>query len=90
MPESNQNKKREKTVVGTVISDKMNKTIVVRLDTVTKHPAYSKAIRRSRNIKAHDEKSEAKTGDVVRVALSRPISKDKRWKLIEVVQAAVR
>ncbi len=76
------------TRTGTVVSDKMNKTVVVRVDSVTRHPVYKKVVRRSRKIKAHDEKNEAKTGDTVRIVQCRPLSKDKRWRLIEVTEKA--
>ena len=70
---------------GIVVSSKMQKTIVVRIDTVVRHPIYKKVIRKSAKVKVHDEKNSAKTGDMVKIVQTRPISKDKRWKLIEVV-----
>jgi len=73
---------------GVVLSDKMDKTIVVRVDSVTRHPVYKKVMRRSRKIKAHDEKNTANTGDKVKIVECRPLSKDKRWRLVEVVEKA--
>lgn len=74
------------TATGIVVSDKMEKTIVVRLDSVTHHPMYNKVMRRSRKVKAHDEKKTAKTGDTVKIVHTRPLSKDKRWRLVEVLK----
>ena len=71
---------------GTVVSDKMNKTIVVRIDSVAHHRQYDKIMRRAVKVKAHDEKNAAKAGDTVKIVQVRPLSKDKRWKLIEVVK----
>lgn len=88
MPEKSFSNKKLSTVTGIVVSDKMDKTIVVRLDRVTRHSIYKKVMRRSRKIKAHDEKNAAKTGDVVKIVQTRPLSKDKRWKLTEVVGKA--
>ena len=73
---------------GIVLSDKMDKTIVVRVDSVTHHPVYRKVIRRSSKIKAHDEKNDAHSGDKVKIAQCRPLSKDKRWRLVEIVEKA--
>ena len=67
--------------VGEVISDKMDKTIVVKVSRVLKHKKYGKYLRRFNTFKAHDEKNEAKAGDTVRIYETRPLSKDKRWKL---------
>ena len=85
MPEKSLSNKKLSTVTGIVVSDKMDKTIVVRLDSVRRHRIYRKVMRHSRKIKAHDEKNAAKTGDVVKIVQTRPLSKDKRWKLTEVV-----
>ena len=76
-------KRKEK--VGIVISDKMDKTITVRVARVTHHPIYNKLMRQAEKFKAHDEKNEAKTGDTVKIQETRPLSKTKRWRLIEVV-----
>ena len=89
MSENNKSNKSLSTVTGRVVSDKMDKTIIVRIDSVTRHPIYKKVLRRSRKVKAHDEKNSAKTGDVVKIAQTRPLSKDKRWKLTEVVKSSV-
>ena len=77
-----------KTRVGRVTSDKMDKTIVVAVETSVRHPLYNKIIRRTYKLKAHDEQNECGIGDKVRVMETRPISKDKRWRLIEVLEKA--
>ena len=77
-----------KTRVGRVVSDKMQKTIVVAIERRVAHPVYGKMITRSKNIKAHDEENSAKAGDLVRIAETRPLSKDKRWRLVEIVERA--
>ncbi|HUS58037.1 MAG TPA: 30S ribosomal protein S17 [Planctomycetota bacterium] len=79
-------RKTKKTVTGEVISNSMQKTIAVASEKFVKHPIYRKYIRRATVYKAHDEKSEAKVGDKVRIEESRPLSKTKRWKLVEIVQ----
>jgi small subunit ribosomal protein S17 len=73
---------------GVVVSDAMDKTVVVRVDTVKAHPRYKKVVRRSKRYHAHDERNEAKVGDVVRIVESRPLSKTKSWRMVEVVEAA--
>ncbi|UUZ82124.1 30S ribosomal protein S17 [Paenibacillus sp. P26] len=78
-----------KTQVGKVVSDKMEKTIVVAVETYKKHDLYHKRIKYTKKFKAHDENNEAKIGDTVRIAETRPLSKDKRWRLVEVVEKAV-
>jgi small subunit ribosomal protein S17 len=80
---------QRKVQVGKVVSDKMDKTIVVAVETYKKHSLYSKRIKYTKKFKAHDENNTAKTGDVVRIMETRPVSKDKRWRLVEVVQEAV-
>ena len=77
-----------KTRVGRVVSDKMQKTIVVAIERRVAHPVYGKMITRSKNIKAHDEENTAKAGDLVRIAETKPLSKDKRWRLVEIVERA--
>ncbi len=77
-----------KTRVGKVVSDKMDKTIVVAIETSVKHPLYKKIVKRTYKLKAHDEKNECKTGDKVKVMETRPLSKDKRWRLVEIVEKA--
>lgn len=85
MSENQQNKKVR---VGTVTSDKMEKTITVSVETVKQHPLYKKTIKTSKKYKAHDENNEARSGDIVRIVETRPLSKDKRWKLVEVLHKA--
>ena len=75
-----------KTLVGKVKSNKMEKTIVVAIEDSVKHPLYNKII--TINVKAHDEKNECNIGDVVRVMETRPLSKDKRWRLVEIIEKA--
>ncbi len=77
-----------KTRVGKVVGDKMDKTIVVAVETSVKHPLYKKVIKTTYKLKAHDEKNEARIGDIVEVMETRPISKDKRWRLVSVVTKA--
>lgn len=77
-----------KTAVGRVISDKMDKTIVVAIQDSVRHPLYKKIIKRTVKLKAHDEKNECRIGDRVRVMETRPLSKDKRWRLVEIVEKA--
>jgi small subunit ribosomal protein S17 len=78
----------KKEFVGTVKSDKMDKTVVVAVETLTLHPLYKKYVKRVKKVKAHDEKNDAKSGDRVRVIECRPLSKEKHWKLAEVVERA--
>ena len=78
-----------KTRVGLVTSDKMNKTIVVTVTDNVKHPLYNKIVKRSYKLKAHDENNEAGIGDRVRVMETRPLSKDKRWRLVEIVDRSM-
>jgi small subunit ribosomal protein S17 len=77
-----------KTRVGRVVSDKMQKTIVVAIERRVPHPVYGKMVTRTTKVKAHDEENTAKAGDVVRIAETRPLSKDKRWRLVEIVAKA--
>ena len=70
-----------KTRVGMVVSDKMTKTVVVSIERRVQHPVYGKMIRRTKKLKAHDEENAAKTGDTVRIMETRPLSKDKRWRV---------
>ena len=81
-------KSAKKEFVGLVKSDKMDKTIVVSVHTTTKHQLYKKYVTRIKNLKAHDEKNEAKIGDRVRVIECRPISKEKCWRLSEILEKA--
>ena len=75
-----------KTRVGKVVSDKMDKTIVVAIADSVQHPLYKKIIKRTYKLKAHDENNECRVGDTVRVMETRPLSKDKRWRLVEIVE----
>ncbi len=75
-----------KTLTGTVVSDKMDKTITVLYKRTTRHPIYKRVVKRSKKFKAHDEENKAKHGDTVRIAMTRPISKTKRWRLVEVIK----
>jgi small subunit ribosomal protein S17 len=77
-----------KTRVGIVVSDKMEKTIVVAVKDNVKHPLYNKIVKRTYKLKAHDENNEANIGDTVRVMETRPLSKDKRWRLVEIMERA--
>lgn len=77
-----------KVEVGKVVSDKMDKTIVVAVQDSVKHPLYGKIIKRTVKLKAHDEKNECNVGDRVRVMETRPLSKDKRWRLVEIIEKA--
>ena len=77
-----------KTRIGKVVSDKMDKTIVVAIETNVKHPLYGKIIRRTYKLKAHDENNECKVGDKVKVMETRPLSREKRWRLVEIIEKA--
>ena len=75
-----------KTKVGIVVSDKMDKTIVVAMEDFIRHPLYGKAVKRTKRVKAHDENNECQVGDKVRIMETRPLSKDKRWRLVSIVE----
>lgn len=77
-----------KTRIGRVVSDKMDKTIVVAVETKVRHPLYGKTMNRTTKFKAHDENNEAKINDRVSIMETRPLSKDKRWRLVEIVEKA--
>lgn len=79
---------RRKVRVGKVVSDRMDKTIVVKVETRMPHPLYGKIVRRSKKYNAHDEQNQCRVGDVVRIMETRPLSRTKRWRLIEVVEKA--
>jgi small subunit ribosomal protein S17 len=81
-------KSGKKEFIGSVKSDKMDKTIVVTINTLKLHPLYKKYVKRTKKVKAHDEKNEAKMGDRVRVIECKPISKEKCWKLVEIIERA--
>ncbi|WP_408611436.1 MULTISPECIES: 30S ribosomal protein S17 [Lachnospiraceae] len=77
-----------KTRTGKVVSDKMDKTVVVAIEDHVKHPLYGKIVKRTYKLKAHDEKNECTVGDTVKVMETRPLSKDKRWRLVEIINKA--
>ena len=77
-----------KTRVGKVVSDKMDKTIVVAIEDNVKHPKYGKVIKRTIKFKAHDENNECREGDTVKIMETRPLSNDKRWRLVEIIEKA--
>ena len=77
-----------KVMIGTVVSDKMDKTVVVSVETNVKHKLYGKIVKRTYKLKAHDEENSCKTGDKVKVMETRPLSKDKRWRVVEIVEKA--
>lgn len=77
-----------KVRIGKVVSDKMDKTIVVAVENNVKHPLYGKVVKRTYKLKAHDENNECRLGDRVKVMETRPLSKDKRWRLVEIVEKA--
>jgi small subunit ribosomal protein S17 len=79
---------RRKTRIGLVVSDKMAKTVVVAIERRVQHPQYGKMMTRTTRLKAHDEENSAKAGDTVRIMETRPLSKDKRWRVIEIVERA--
>ncbi len=85
MGESN----KKKSFVGRVVSDKMDKTVVLAVTRRIAHSRYNKVVKRTTKYKAHDEKNECKVGDMVRVIETRPISKEKRWKVLEIVEKAI-
>nr|WP_330389078.1 30S ribosomal protein S17 [Tepidibacter thalassicus] len=79
---------RRKVRVGRVVSDKMEKTIVVAVEEFVRHPLYGKAVKRTKKFKAHDEQNACRIGDRVKIMETRPLSKDKRWRLVEIVEKA--
>ena len=82
-------RKLRKVITGTVTSNKMDKTIVVSVETNVKHPIYGKIVKRTYKLKAHDEENKCQIGDKVKVMETRPLSKDKRWRLVEIVEKAI-
>lgn len=74
-----------KTRIGIVVSDKMDKTVVVKVERQFKHPFYGKAVRRTKNFKAHDEQNQYKVGSLVKIVETRPLSKEKRWRVVELI-----
>ena len=81
--------KNRKYEIGYVTSDKMDKTVVVSIVELVRHPLYSKAVKRTKKYKAHDENNACKIGDRVRIGETRPLSKDKRWEVIQIIEKAV-
>ena len=77
---------RRKQLTGKVISNKMDKTIVVEIEDLVMHPLYKKSVKKTKKLKGHDEKNECSIGDIVRIEESRPLSKDKRYRLIEIIE----
>ena len=77
-----------KVMIGTVTSDKMDKTVVVSVETNVKHPMYGKIVKRTYKLKAHDEENKCQIGDKVKVMETRPLSKDKRWRVVEIIEKA--
>ena len=77
-----------KTRTGIVVSDKMDKTVVVAVRTKVRHPLYGKMVNKTTKFKAHDEKNECGEGDIVRIMETRPLSKDKRWRVVEIIEKA--
>lgn len=77
-----------KTRIGHVVSDKMDKTVVVRVETKVRHPLYGRIIKQSKKFKAHDENNESRIGDKVKIMETRPLSKEKRWRVVEVMEKA--
>ena len=77
---------RRKQLIGKVISNKMDKTIVIEIEDLVMHPLYKKSVRKTKKLKGHDEKNECSIGDIVRIEESRPLSKEKRYRLIEIIE----
>jgi len=88
MPDKNLNRNLRKTRVGSVVSDKMDKTVVVAIVDSVRHPLYKKIIKRTIKLKAHDETNQCGVGDKVEVMETRPLSKDKRWRVSKVIEKA--
>ena len=86
--ESTTERNARKSRTGLVVSDKMDKTVVVAIERRVPHPVYGKMVTRTKRLKAHDEENSAKVGDTVRIVETRPLSKDKRWRLVEIVNRA--
>lgn len=82
------NRGNRKVRIGRVVSDKMDKTIVVSVETFVQHPLYGKAVKRTTKFKAHDEENTCNIGDKVRIMETRPLSKEKRWRLVEIIERA--
>ena len=78
-----------KVMIGTVVSDKMDKTVVVAVETSVRHKVYQKTVKRTYKLKAHDEENKCQVGDTVKVMETRPLSKDKRWRVVEITEKAI-
>ncbi|KYO63922.1 30S ribosomal protein S17 [Thermovenabulum gondwanense] len=83
-----ESKNKRKVRIGVVVSDKMDKTIVVATEKLIRHPLYGKTIKRTKKFKAHDENNECRVGDIVKIMETRPLSKTKRWRLVEIIKRA--
>ena len=81
-------KGQRKQEIGKVVSNSMDKTIVIEIVNLMRHPLYKKSVKRTKRIKSHDEKNECKIGDTVKIMETRPLSKDKNWRLIEIIERA--
>lgn len=79
-------KSNRKQLTGKVVSNKMDKTVVVEIESIVMHPLYKKSVRRTKKIKSHDERNECSVGDIIRVEESRPLSKEKRYRLVEIIE----
>lgn len=77
--------KRKNVLIGDVVSDKMDKTVVVKVGRIVRHPVFNKMVRRAKKYKAHDHKNECRIGDKVQIVETRPLSKDKRWRVLEIM-----
>jgi small subunit ribosomal protein S17 len=86
--EQSTDRNARKSRTGLVVSDKMEKTVVVAIERRVPHPVYGKMVTRTKRLKAHDEENSAKVGDTVRIVETRPLSKDKRWRLVEIIDRA--
>ena len=89
-PNETEGRAKRKVMTGTVVSDKMDKTVVASIERLVKHVTYGKYVRRRNKFKVHDKKNECKVGDVIRFMETRPVSKDKRWRLLDFVQRVER
>ncbi|MEW6189809.1 MAG: 30S ribosomal protein S17 [Actinomycetota bacterium] len=83
-----ENRGKRKVRVGKVVSDKMDKTVVVAVESIVRHPLYKKIMRRTTKFKAHDENNECRVGDVVKIMETRPLSKEKRWRVVSILEKA--
>lgn len=82
------NRGNRKTRIGRVVSDKMDKTIVVAVETLISHPLYGRTVKRTKKLKAHDENNECRVGDKVKIMETRPLSKEKRWRVVQIIEKA--